>query len=224
MKTSEAILELLIPGMLVSSPIGLLVLRVLGFIQPGYTTEFLAKIPIPLSTIFGILFLGSSYLVGAVLNELGTRIVEKKSNKVVLTCIKAYKDDLIEHHYEELREVDLNKLSEKRAWAEFSFLRAFDRTSSGGAASRIRSHESYLRLFRPSLVSIPLGLIFFGAYTLSVAASRLNSTAIFGYTLVLLSMPSHILLRAVYFQRLNTAVKSAIQHYTALKSQEESDD
>jgi hypothetical protein len=224
MKTSEAILELLIPGMLVSSPIGLLALRILGFIVPGHTTDFLAKIPIAQSTMFSILFLGISYLVGAVLNELGTLVVETKSNKVVLTCIKAYKDDLIEHDYEKIREVDLNKLSEKRAWSEFSFLRAFDRTSSGGAASRIKSHESYLRLFRPSLVSIPLGLIFFGTYTLSVAASYLNSTAIFGYALLVLSIPSHILLRVVYFQRLNTAVKSAIQHFTALKSQDESED
>jgi hypothetical protein len=217
-QTSEAVVEFLIPGVMTCFPLSLLVLRGMGFIGPRSLqfTDILATSNIAVATVLLSLFLALSYVVGIILNEVGTMVVKNQSNRLVCSCIQEYKDILMKYKYHELRSVDIDTLKPSRAWAEFSFLRAYCRIASAEAASRIKSHGNFLRVLRPSIISFPSFLILFGIFILS-----LSTTDLLGYGFLISGVVSYLLIRAAYFQRLHTATKSVIQHYVAICAQKE---
>jgi hypothetical protein len=225
MKTSEAVLEFLVPGILFVFPLLLLVLEILGLFEATAKPipPLLTSAQFSGSAIFVAFFLCVAYLFGVLLSEIGTRLLTRGSNRVVHRCFQDHKDTLVQYGYREIRRLDFDTAPASQYWAEFSFLRAFCRVYSDDAAERIKSHESILRIFRPSLVGLPAGLVFFGGFTMLAASHWTDRRAITGAIFIVAGGITHALLRSAYLQRLYTATKSAIQHFVAVRYQSEHD-
>lgn len=214
MKLSETIIEFIMPGVVFLFPF--LIMSII-FVHDNPTLSFFTTLENG-QILIGIIYGCLSYIAGVLLSEGGTKILEKSSNKRVGEVFFKYKELLTNVKYNSNRNVDLEKALSTDLWHEFSYVRAYCRTHSDKASDRIKSHESILRVLRPSTISIPSCIFFIGVVILWKSNTYWDKLSISSYLLVVLSVLVFFLLKRAYLQRLGTTVKSALQHFLAIQN------
>ncbi len=200
MKTSEALLEFLVPGMVFWAAI--LIGRFPELTIGSNGTSFGAIEAGGAALLLGLM-IPLGYLTGTLFSEIGTILIGNSTDRFVGHLLKEREGDLAK--VEIIKNVDGN-------YRKFSALRAACRQKSGAVIERLKSHESLLRMYRPASVSVPLVILFIPANFAFGQSDQLStvmamSVAVSGLVGALLSW---LLIRKLFLQRIESCFHSCV--------------
>jgi hypothetical protein len=224
MKTTDAIVEFLAPGVVILSSIGLVsfrVLQLLGFVDLAAVNALASKdVGLGVETLVGVGFLSLAYILGVLSNSLGGVLLKKRASALYLVELRRHLPLLQSLAPPALRGPFFTGWDASNVRDRAAFFRAYCRVYSPQAGAEADAHSSHVRIIRASALSLASLVVATAFVGFTALHPDVRSAVVFVALTLLVGIVLLVFLRDSYYYRLRLGLSSSIFHFLAIRIQE----